>query len=135
MGRFILIITVVWSLVGAPMLCRAGVLVRCCAEAPNEQAPADRAGCERGCCSSPSDKAPARDSGQRECDSCATLCDAVAKPIDDDPLAGPSQLAADTVCLGFVAAVTTSLPQAPAPYRPPDILRVRFPFSDIPLLI
>lgn len=135
MGRYVLIITVGWSLMGAPMLCRAGVLVRCCAPSIKDQGPVENTDCENGCCSRPNGEAPVQDGDERECDSCVALCKAVAKPIDDDPLPGRAGLATPTIVPSLDTAAPSILMWALAIDRPPDKLRLPFPSSDIPLLI
>ena len=130
-----LIITVGWSLIGAPMLCRAGVLVRCCAPSIKYQVPAENGDCEKGCCSYPNGEAPVQDGDERECGSCVALCKAVAKPIDDDPLAGRAGLPTPTIVPSVDASASVMLMWALAIDRPPDKLRLPFPSSDIPLLI
>jgi hypothetical protein len=78
MSRFVLIWTV-WSLVAAPALCRAGVLAACCTH--GEPANAEQTCCASAACAPadlPADSAPQ----PRDCESCAEVCKAAAKPAE-----------------------------------------------------
>ncbi len=135
MRKMLLILTVTWSLVGAPMLCRAGVLVRCCAQPTEDRSRAKSAECEDRCCDHPDGNAQVPDSDERECDSCVALCGAVAKPVDDDQASSQAELAIASCCPVAVATVSRSSMRVHAPERPPDVPRIPFPSCDIPLLI
>jgi hypothetical protein len=134
MSRFILTLTMAWSVVAAPTLCRAGVLVSCCdhdvdpatANATADCTPTD------GCCPNPE---PVNAPADRGCSACVSACQAVAKPSDElnptfdlhaitvavDSASSPM---ADAAFAGFTWSVDRS--------DPPGL---PFPRSDIPLLI
>jgi hypothetical protein len=78
MSRLVHIATV-WSLITAPALCRAGALTVCCT---HREAPITPPACCGGHGDAPSDEAPCPMPSERECGSCAEVCNGVAKPAE-----------------------------------------------------
>ena len=135
------LVVVVWSLVGMQTLCRAGILVACCAsgvsahekshDAPDECPHKCREG-NRETCSDDT-----KSSGPRDCDSCGDACNAVSPHS--------KQTSDDDVAVMFVAVIAvTQLPgdvYLPHQYRSRNLstLQLRehlpIPVSDRPLLI
>lgn len=72
-----MLIAAVWSLVAAPVLCRAGALTVCCT---HDEAPFARPACCDGDDGVPSDESPGRAPVPRECGSCADVCRGISKP-------------------------------------------------------
>ncbi len=139
--RIIALIAVAWSLVGMPMLCRAGILVECCAsgvparekphDAPDEcpnKCPDDN--CEKW----PDDTGP---SEPRDCNSCSEACNVVSPHS--------KQTSDNDIAIMFVAAIAVT--QVPGDKylwhqhcsRDANAEQLKenipFPVSDRPLLI
>jgi len=123
-----------WLLVGPPALCRAELLVQCCAHDPAESSPTAAI---PSCCDedhhgesereSPTPRAP------RECGDCAGVCNGVAKPSDDST---------DAYLVDWAVLSDDAGEESPPPQRTGhDFARLRllrmapFPPSDVPLLI
>lgn len=139
--RTVSLVAVVWSLVGVPAFCQAGVLVACCAsevaahetshDAPNE--------CPNKCPDENREKCPddTGASGPRECHNCEIACNAISLHS--------KQTSDDDVAAKFVSVmpVTQVLGDAYLPHqdssRDPGTLQLRahlpIPVSDRPLLI
>ncbi len=119
-----------WALVGAPNLCRAGVLVGCCQHAPErDMAPVAAVGwCNEG--------EPKNLPENRECGSCANVCNTIAKPPDGGDQAAMEFPAAAIVSVVSVSVETLAL-RDPAPRIDLSVSRIDLPFppSDVPLLI
>jgi hypothetical protein len=80
MSQFALI-AAVWSLVGAPALCRSGVMTACCSQEPVQvSTPTVAHGCCEECDETPSEAPVGANPTQRECGSCADVCHGSAKP-------------------------------------------------------
>ena len=136
--RILALVAVVWSFVGMPMLCRAGVLVECCdsgvpARGKSHDTPVQRP------CKCPNEKCPENTgpSEPRDCDSCTESCNGVSphsKHTDDDDLA---------ITLVAAPAATQALADERLPhrYRSHDasaeqlLEHLPYPVSDRPLLI
>ena len=92
--RILALVAVVWSFVGMPALCRAGILVECCTlgipgHAKSHDAPDE---CTDDCPCDTREETPdgTESSHPRDCDSCAESCDVVSthsKQTDDEDFA------------------------------------------------
>ncbi len=94
MMRVLALIVVVWSFVGMPTLCRAGILVECCTlGVPGHEKSHDAPDkCPNNCPCDNRDKCPddTESSEPRDCDSCAESCNVVSthsKQTDGDDFA------------------------------------------------
>ena len=110
--RILALLVVVWSFVGMPTLCRAGILVECCAfeVAGHEKSHDAPERCPDHCPCDTREESPddSESSHPRECDTCAESCNVVSphsKPTDGDDFA-VTQIAAMAVaqipCDAFV---------------------------------
>ncbi len=83
--RIMAILVAIWGLVAMPSLCRAGVLVACCAptDCPEETSPGCPGGCPNSCPGESTDEDPddTPSSGERDCSSCADVCNLVSLAI------------------------------------------------------
>jgi hypothetical protein len=139
--RTLPLVAVVWSFVAMPALCRAGVLVECCAsEVPVREKSHDAPDeCPGKCPDDNREKCPdsTGSSGPRDCDSCAEACNAVSphsRQISDDDIA-------------FMSVTVIAVTPIPGDayllhqHRSPDPSTVQLrehlpiPVSDRPLLI
>ena len=80
--RILALVAVVWSLVGMPMLCRAGILVECCTLGipGHEKSHGAPDKCPNKCPDDDGEKCPG-DTGPsepRDCDSCTETCNVVS---------------------------------------------------------
>ena len=75
--RILALLTAVWGLVGMPALCRAGVLLDCCA--PTHEAEETSQDCPDECPKSCPDEYPddTKSCDERDCSSCADICNSV----------------------------------------------------------
>jgi len=119
-----------WALVAAPNLCRAGVLVACCQHAPERDMAATAA---VGCCD---EGEPKNLPENRDCGSCANVCDTIAKPPDGGDQPGMELPVALVVNVVFVRIEPWS-PQGATSHIDLPVSGVDLPFppSDVPLLI
>ncbi len=91
--RILALIVVAWSFVGMPALCRAGILVECCALGlPHEKSHDAPEKCPGDCPCDNRDESPDdRESSEpRDCDSCTESCNVVSlysKQSDSDDFA------------------------------------------------
>ena len=139
--RILALLAAVWGLVGVPALCRAGVLVECCA--PTHPADKDRHGCPdecpNGCHDELPDKCPGDtgSSDERDCSSCADICNSVTLPTGK--LGGEDVEITLAPVVPTTEALGSSLPSVR--YASPDVFNrwphenLPFPTSDRPLLI
>ena len=139
--RVFALIVVVWSFVGMPTLCRAGVLVECCAlGVPGHEKPNDAPDeCANKCSCDNRDKYPddTESSEPRDCDSCTESCNVVS----------PYSKQADRAYFAAARVAVTAAAQAFAEGCLPHANRSRdmsaaqlpehipYPVSDRPLLI
>jgi hypothetical protein len=139
--RILTLLAAVWGLVGMPALCRAGVLVDCCAPThhPEEAAPGCPEACPKGCPGeSPDQDADGTGSSdQRDCSSCADICKSVSWA--PKKTAGVDFANTVTPVVATTATLATGPPSAPYislgvshgwPYQD-----LPFPISDRPLLL
>lgn len=77
------LIVAVWSFVAAPALCRAGVLTTCCTHG---DVPIASPVCCDGHGNAPSDGPPGHEPTERECGSCADVCNGIAKLAEERSL-------------------------------------------------
>jgi len=92
--RILALIVVAWSFVGMPTLCRAGILVECCASGVSGHEKSHDAPdkCPNKCPCDNRDKCPddTESSEPRDCDSCVESCNVVSlysKQTDGDDFA------------------------------------------------
>ena len=118
-----------WALVAAPNLCRAGVLVACCQHAPERDIAPTAA---VGCCD---EGEPKNLPENRNCGSCAGVCDTIAKPPDGGDQPDMEQPTA--VVVNVIYVCVEPLMQGTASRVDLTVSGVRLPFppSDVPLLI
>jgi len=139
--RFVALLVTHWALIAVPALCRAGLLVDCCAAVDTQKR--DSAACPSGCpnrCStdepSPSPVDQQRPEG-RDCSACAEACNSVAVVADRT---GGADLPTDLMPTAWADLVRDDGP-APALHvraRVPDHqtrIALPFPISDRPLLL
>lgn len=139
--RVVALITVVWSFVGMPMLCEAGVLVECCMPADPSNTKAVGNADERPgkCpCHEPCERSDGPEEPQsRDCGSCADACNAISphsKQTSDGDVA---------VMRAAMMAVTQAPTEADPslPHHSRDVSKQQlaqhlpFPVSDRPLQI
>jgi len=132
--RPILVPVMMWSLVAAPALCRAGALRQCCAHDAVPLASDDRHPCGDGDCRCSSDGSEDERDPQ-ECGSCAEVCKGSVKPPDESDHAVPPPGTALVIHEWAPAANAgfESTPAANGPRR--DKPNLPFALSDVPLLI
>lgn len=138
--RVVALVVVVWSFVGMPLLCRAGVLVDCCASevAGHEKPDAAPDKCPNHCpCDTREDSSDETDSSEpRSCGACAELCHVVSPHS--------KQAGGDDLTVMLVASITVTplrfgvlLPHQNRPFNwSTQQLREHLPYpvSDRPLL-
>ncbi|MHC4697755.1 MAG: hypothetical protein ACYTFA_13555 [Planctomycetota bacterium] len=124
-----------------PALCRAGVLVQCCA--PTHRAEKESRGCPDGCPNGCPDQLPDKGPGDTDpsdkgdCSSCADVCNLVS--LDPQKTAGKDFENTVAPVVPTTEARTSGLPSAP--YAFPGFFNrwpyenLPFPASDRPLLI
>lgn len=118
----------VWALVIAPGLCRFGTLQACCVPVAPEQ----HAEAADDCCKKNREPKPAKPA-PRDCGSCAHLCDAAVKAPGDEQR---FDLAEALLLPELPQVIPACFGCAFIPLLPFDCdIGLRFPFSDIPLLI
>lgn len=136
MSRLSVRVWMAWLLIGPPALCRAGVLVDCCAhESTQSTAPTETV--ESPCCEKHESEEDAAlltpERIPRKCGDCAGVCNSVAKPSDDT---GLNTLAVSPVAVVPVASEAPMPVQGNLdPHRTPIHTGPPYPPSDLPLLI
>ena len=92
--RILALVAVVWSFVGMPTLCRAGILVECCTPGipTHEKSQGAPDKCPNQCPDDDGEKCPGdtEPSEPRDCDSCTESCNVVSphtKQTDADDFA------------------------------------------------
>ena len=139
--RVLALLAAIWGLGGVSVLCRAGVLVECCV--PTQHAEETSHGCPDECPNSCPDESPdkcpddTRSSDERDCSSCADICNSVSLTT--------GKLGSEDVEITLAPVVPTTealscgLPSVR--YASPDGFNRRprenlpFPTSDRPLLL
>lgn len=130
MMRILALIAVVWSFVGMPMLCQAGVLVECCA--PAAPLDAESAECPDPC---PNHDCPddTKTPEQCECSTCLEACNVLSPHL--------KQVGDHEVAAMFVAVTTSTEVYLPPQQAPRQLSteqlseHIPIPVSDQPLLI
>ena len=137
MLRFLLILTVTWSLVAAPALCRAGILDECCEHQPAPPLSGEKATCGgAGCgCTDESPRPQPQQPEERQCSWCAGVCRTQIKPSDEGGNTLQFQhalpVAVDTPSdMGLLGRASRCFAGGAAERH-----RIPFPPSDVPLLI
>ena len=139
--RILALLATIWGLVGMPALCRAGVLVDCCVltHHAGEESRGCPDECPSGCPDESPDKCPddTESSDERDCSSCADICNSVCLPTGKQGSADMEITLAPVVAT--TGALAGGLPSVR--YASPDAFTQRprenlpFPTSDRPLLL
>lgn len=139
--RIVTLLAAIWALVGAPSLCRAGVLVECCL--PAHHADEESRGCPDDCPNGCPDESPEETpadtgtSNERDCSSCADVCKSMF--LAPEKMAGEDLENAPAPVVATTAALTDGFPSTPDA-SPDECKRwprekLPYPTSDRPLLI
>ncbi|MCH8243335.1 MAG: hypothetical protein IH897_12110 [Planctomycetes bacterium] len=135
--RIVTLLGAIWALVGAPSLCRAGVLVECCL--PAHRADEESHGCPNGCPDKSPEKTPADTdtSNERDCSTCADVCKSMS--LAPEKMAGQDLANSAGPVVATTAALTDGRPSSldvwPDECKRWPREKLPYPTSDRPLLI
>ena len=135
--KIVTLLAAIWALVGAPSLCRAGVLVECCLPAhhADEESHGCPDDCPNGCPDESPDETPADTgtSNERDCSSCADVCKSMS--LAPEKMAGEDFESTPAPVVAATDGCPSSVDASPGECKRWLRERLPFPTSDRPLLI